>query len=32
MVNLLNNLRVEVPHHSVKDIKRPTPYAEDVAE
>ncbi len=32
MVNLLYYFRVEAPHHSVKDIKKPTPYAEDVAE
>ena len=32
MVNLSYKLRVEVLLHSVKDIKKPTPCAEDVAE
>ena len=32
MVNFIDNFRVEEHHHSVKDIKKPTPCAEDVAE
>ena len=32
MVNLLDNFRVEEHLHSVKDIKKPTHCAEDVAE
>ena len=32
MVNLSYNFRAEVLHHSVKDIKKLTLFAEDVAE
>jgi hypothetical protein len=32
MVILSYKLSPEVPHHSVKDIKKPTLFAEDVAE
>ena len=32
MVNFIDNFRVEEHHHSVKDIKKLTLFAEDVAE